>query len=275
MTEPSQLANSAFMVGKVWHKRLLPREHEFAYSIFYGLFDLDELNELAAKSKLFSVNKFNLLSLFPKDYTSCTKTRAKPGQLKEELQKLIADQFGEHVQRIELLTLPRVLGYAFNPISVFYCYANDGLLTHVIYQVNNTFGERISYAFQVDSEGKKVQRHECQKALHVSPFFDVSGGYRFRNSKTEKGLSLTIDYVSQSAEFAPSGTCDKQTGAKAEKSFIASMSLKRKSFTSENLVNLCCRIPFVTLKVIAAIHWQALLLWVKKHRVFQNPRHPK
>lgn len=270
-----QTKYSALMEGRVWHCRVLPRKHKFEYRIFYGLFDLDELKTLAETNPVFNVSRFNLFSLYPRDYGHARSDNQTALDLKRSIQKLVLDRFRAHIDRVELLTMPRILGYAFNPISVFYCYDIQNQLTHLVYEVNNTFGERIDYAFSVQREGEKIQPHGCEKSLHVSPFFDVSGGYRFRQDRQDATIKLTIDYVSGSAEFAPSK--DVNSGAKSAvgKTFVASMALKHKVFSAGNLVSVGLRIPLVTLKVTAAIHWQALKLWVKKHRVISKPAPPE
>lgn len=277
MKNPVSALNSGLMVGTVWHKRYAPRCHEFSYQVFYGLFDLDELSDLDRCSWIFGVDRAALFSIHQTDYG------LKPGQngkdLKKRIAGLIKHQFGDEIKRVELLTMPRVLGYAFNPISVYYCYAKGGLISHVIYEVNNTFGERFSYAFSVEEENGKLASHECEKQLHVSPFFDVSGGYRFRQDKDAKAIRLAIDYRSGAQKLEP-GSASLQMpevvgDTRSQKTFSATMSLSKKVFSSRNLLWVSARIPFVTLKVMAAIHWQALLLWIKKHRIFRKPSSPE
>lgn len=275
MTAVSNITYSALMEGRVWHTRFLPRRHKFDYRIFYGLFDLDELETLTTQCYVFSLSGFNLFAFYPSDYGLFYDLIETPADLKLSIQKLVFDQFQASVERVELLTMPRMLGYAFNPISVFYCYDAQNVLTHIVYEVNNTFGERVNYAFAVSADHERVGAHSCAKTLHVSPFFDVSGGYRFRQTVREGKLDLTIDYVSASAEFRPKAREGVQSAAPSMKTFVASMSLERKAFSSKNLLSAGLRIPFLTLKVTAAIHWQALLLWIKKHRVISKPARPE
>ncbi len=277
MRNPVRMLNSRLMVGTVWHKRYAPRCHEFSYQVFYGLFDLDELADLDRQSWIFSVDRAAPFSIHQADYG------LKPGQngkdLKKRIAELIRRQFGDEVKRVELLTMPRVFGYAFNPISVYYCFAEAGSLSHVIYEVNNTFGERFSYLFSVEVEEGALASHGCEKQLHVSPFFDVSGGYRFRQNKEPKAIRLAIDYRSGALELEPSSASSPEPDLAGntcrQKTFSATMSLQKKEFSSQNLLRASVRIPFVTLKVMAAIHWQALLLWIKKHRIFRKPPGPE
>lgn len=269
------IAYSALMEGRVWHTRFMPRRHKFEYRIFYALFDLDEVDTLAKKNGIFSLSAFNWFALFPTDYGHCHDRIETPADLKRSVQKLVLDRFRATIERVELLTMPRIFGYAFNPISVFYGYDAHNVLTHIVYEVNNTFGERIDYAFAVSPNGEHIDEHACDKVLHVSPFFDVSGGYRFRQKKREDSLDLTIDYVSAAAEFQPPELGNAQTKPRSSKTFVASISLKKREFSTKNLLSVALRIPFLTLKVTAAIHWQAFLLWIKKHRVISKPERPK
>lgn len=265
---------SALMTGRVWHKRFEPRVHEFNYRVFYCLLDLDELDSLEAQTRYFSVGKHNLFSIFPDDYGLEKGTRSGNGaSLKKRVADTLRREFNlvEGPDRVELLTMPRVMGYAFNPISVYYCYDSANILRHVVYEVNNTFGERFSYAFAIDMDGSKTVPHACKKKLHVSPFFDVSGGYEFRQIKSQAGLNLVIDYRENGKTVVQEHAPDKP----GKKTFIASITLKNKDFTSKNLLFNAARIPFVTLKVIGAIHWQALRLWLKRHRVFTKPAAPE
>lgn len=277
MKGPVCTLNSGLMVGTVWHKRYVPRGHEFSYKVFYGLFDLDELPHLDRRSWLFGVDRAALFSLHQTDYG------LKPGQNGKELKKRVAGlvkrQCGKEIKRVELLTMPRVFGYAFNPISVYYCYAESSSLSHVIYEVNNTFGERFSYMFSVKEQNGKLASHGCKKQLHVSPFFDVSGSYRFRQDKDANVIRLAIDYRSDVSEhkleLSSSQAIDVKENKGSPKTFSASMSLRKKQFSSQNLLQVSARIPFGTLKVMVAIHWQAFLLWIKKHRIFRKPPSPE
>lgn len=256
---------TCLMEGSVWHKRFTPRVHAFRYRVFYLRLDLEELDRLARKSRFFSVDRFNLFSFRPADYGLHRAARKDgDGPLKDRVVRFLKSEFPDAaVDRIELLTMPRVLGYAFNPLSIYYCYGAADVLSHVIYEVNNTFGERISYAFAVERHGDKLAPHGCAKELHVSPFFEVEGGYRFRQELPEAALKIAIDYLK-----------DSDTG-RPQKAFSAAMSLQKKEFSTRNLLHLFLQIPFVTIKVTAAIHWQALLLWLKRHSIFSKPPAPK
>lgn len=266
---------SSLMVGRVWHKRHQPRPHAFAYSVFYCLFDLDELDVLQKKHRFFSVNRWNLFSLFPNDYGLKRNARsAMLPSLKSRVAGLVKAEFGVTVGRVQLLTMPRVLGYAFNPISVYYCHDTEDQLSHVIYEVNNTFGERFSYAFEVQQDGDRISPHRCEKQLHVSPFFEVEGGYKFSQQKTDKHIKLAIDYSSSPRKTGSAGTSEHLEPGGDTKTFSASMSLEKIRFTTANLLLTSARIPFVTAKVIIAIHWQALKLWIKNHRIFTKPTAP-
>jgi DUF1365 family protein len=135
-------ARSGIFVGKVWHRRWKPRGHNLSYRVFSCLIDLDELPDLSRRSRVFSHNRFNLFSLMDRDFGRADGTPLKPwvaGQLRRA--GLPADNL-----RVELLCYPRVLGYAFNPLSVYFCRnAADGELIAILYEVHNTFRQRHCY----------------------------------------------------------------------------------------------------------------------------------
>ncbi len=264
---------SAFLCGHLWHKRFRPKEHSFSYKVFYCLIDLDEADGLAQSTRFFSVGGANLVSFYPEDHGIDKKQPpAKPQNLKEQVICFLRNQFNaEEVSRVELLTMPRIVGYVFNPISVYYCYDGNDQLVFVIYEVNNTFGERFSYAFRTEQSGTKVGVHTCNKQLHVSPFFSVTGAYEFRQSKSDKLLSLSIDYHAEEEK----DKTDTTAGVRTPKSFSASMQLKNQNFSTRNLMLNALCIPFMAIKVVAAIHWQALLLWLKKIEYFSKPDAPE
>ncbi|MEQ8659614.1 MAG: DUF1365 domain-containing protein, partial [Gammaproteobacteria bacterium] len=146
-----------------------------------------------------------------------------------------------------VLCMPRVLGYVFNPITAVYCHAGDGRLAAMLYEVNNTFGERLSYVVPVaagDTSG--ILRQRCEKALFVSPFFDMQGHYEFAVRPPGARLTLGIDYREQEALR-----------------LRAVFAGRRQPFTAATLRALAVRYPAATLKVVGAIHYEALKLWLK------------
>jgi len=241
--------SSSLYVGSVMHRRLQPRAHSFRYRAFWCLFDLDELPELSGRLRCFSHNRFNLFSLHDIDHGDGSATT-----LRKQAECLLA---GAGVDLaggpIRLLCMPRTWGWGFNPLSIYFCYRNDGQLAALIHQVHNTFGKRHSYVIPVSGD-HEVQRHNCWKRFYVSPFLDMDLRYDFRIAGPDEGVRVGI------CASAPSGM----------PVLNAVLTGTRRPLTDRNLLLLAAAIPAVTLKVIAAIHWEALRLWFKGLR-FQAP----
>lgn len=241
---------SGIYVGRVTHHRLRPRAHDLCYSLFYLLIDLDELPRLVRRG-LFGWNSPGLLSFRDADHG-----RGDQRPYADVLTETLADAgFRAARWRFEVLCLPRVLGYVFNPITVVYCH-DGGRLAAMIYEVSNTFGERISYVLPVVAGRGQVIRHGCEKAMYVSPFFDVAGRYRFDLTPAGERLALSIRY-------------EDEQGLRLHAGFSG----RRQAWSTGNLLRAWLRFPFATLKVIAGIHWEALLLWRKGVPLHPRPVH--
>jgi DUF1365 family protein len=240
---------SSLYVGSVMHRRLHPRHHRFRYRAFWLLIDLDELSDLSGRLRWFSHNRFNLFSLHDTDHGDGSATT-----LRKQAERLLAgmgiDLAGGSIR---LLCMPRTWGYGFNPLSIYFCYRHDGRLAALIHQVHNTFGKRHSYVIPVN-EDRDVQRQSCGKRFYVSPFLDMDLRYDFRVAGPDEGVGIGI------CASAPSGM----------PVLNAVLIGRRKALTDRNLLLLAAAIPAVTLKVIAAIHWEALRLWLKGLR-FRAP----
>lgn len=231
--------------GEVWHKRWRPVTHTFKYSVLYLLVDiaaLDSTNYTTRLPNILSFNRFNLFSVHAKDHLA-----GDDQPLQDQVHRALRDNsVDEQADRILMLSLPRVLGYVFNPISVFYCLRSDGSIFAILYEVNNTFGAKHLYVFPVDGEeGGAVAQHGADKQLHVSPFFDVVGEYRFRQLLPSELLSLAIVYRDNDSKPLLS----------------ASLQGKEMPLKSKQLAWQFIRLPFLTVKVTAAIHWEAARLW--------------
>lgn len=164
---------SALYAGSVMHHRLRPREHRLRYSIFYLLLDLDEIDALANRLRLFSHNRFNLFSFHDRDHGEGTQSP------RDRIIRHL-DQAGiETDGPILLLTIPRILGYAFNPLSIYFCHRHDGTLSAIFYEVNNTFGQRHNYLIPVAPGITGPVRQESQKSFYVSPFMTTDMVYSF------------------------------------------------------------------------------------------------
>lgn len=241
---------SALYEGVVTHTRLAPVRHSFSYRVFYWLLDIDRLEDLDRSLRSFSLRRFNLFGFDPADYGPADGSPLR--QWVEEILGAAGVQLDGGP--VLLLTFPRVLGYVFNPLSIWYCYGPSGDLRGVIHEVRNTFGDRHSYLVPVGEGGLE---HEFEKKLHVSPFNGMDQDYRF--SLTEPGARLTVSI--QQAEGD-------------EKLFRAGLALTRVPMTDSNALRLFLSHPLLTLKVIATIHWQALRLWAKGAPFHRRPLPP-
>ncbi len=254
MTSTPPLA-SALYDGQVGHTRLRPRAHSLRYSVFMLLLDLDEAEGLGARLRWFSWERFNLLSLRTRDYGDGSQTPLK-AQMRE---RLAAAGIEGELGALRVLTLPRVLGYAFNPISVFYQHARDGALLAVLYEVNSTFGERHSYLIPAPSlpaSGGYV-RQAADKRLHVSPFLDMDMRYRFKVAAPAARADLSIDV-------------EDSEGLILKASFVG----RRHELTDAAILSACVSHPLLTLKVVAAIHWEAIKLILKGLKLRGGPPAP-
>ena len=236
---------SAVYAGTLMHNRLKPRQHHFRYQVSSWIFDLDELEELNKKLTFFSFNRFNLISFYENDYGDWSET-GRGDSLKGYVNRLLKEQELPKPARVELLCYPRILGYVFNPLAVYFCYGGDQALQAVIYEVTNTFGERHSYVIPADDAGEII-RQQAMKRLHVSPFFETDNHfYRFRIQISAQTVSLGISLHNQSGRL-----------------FCAVFSGLRKEVCDRFVLQQLVALPFMTLKVMGAIHWEALRLWLK------------
>lgn len=242
MPAPPGKEAGALYVGEVVHKRLRPKRHTLRYRVFSLLADLDRLPELDKKLKLFSLDRFNLFSLRRKDFGPEDGTDLRTFLMR----KAKAAGVKEVVERIEMLAYPRILGYAFNPLTVYYLYgAGDGLLM-LVYEVRNTFGEKHFYHADMSGQNAPELTHENPKAFYVSPFNTLEGDYRFSIRPPREdvftGIVLNIGgHPLLSAYFRGD----------------------RAPLSDRQLSKLALAYPFMTVKIIAGIHWEALLLWLK------------
>lgn len=248
------LDHAALYPARIMHRRHVPPYYRWVYRLFYLLVDIDRLDAVAAGLRGFSVDRFNLVSLRRRDFGD------QSGDLRGWAERTLATH-GVHLEggRIRLLCLPRLLGYGFNPISVWYCEHADGALRAVIAEVHNTFGERHHYVLASGGAplpyGAAVDKDKC---FHVSPFFDLKGRYRFTLS--EPGARLWV-VIHETRDGAPL--------------MDATLAAERKALNDVQLLSHVLRMPWMTVKVLLGIHWEALKLWRRGASFHSKPAPPE
>ena len=235
------IKNSYIYSGNVVHKRFKPKIHFFKYKVFSLLIDLSELELLDKNLKIFSYNKFNIVSFYDRDHGARDGSSIKEWVI-DNLKKNNIDN--ENIQ-IKLLCYPRIFGYVFNPLSVFYIYDNNSNLISVLYEVKNTFGEQHTYIFKTDIDQNLIQ-HMCKKKFHVSPFIEMDCTYFFRLLKPGKKISVIIDQNDKDGKI-----------------LYASQDGVRSEISNANFVKSYLKHPLMTFKIILAIHFEAFKLWSK------------
>jgi uncharacterized protein len=240
------------------HQRLKPFGHRFQYTVFTLLIDLDRIVEASKQSRLFAVNRFNLAAFFERDHVDPRISDPAKG-LRPYVDTLFENAGAARPHRVELLAYPRILGHAFNPITLYYAYDKEGALTGMIYEVRNTFGERHTYVCPVEQGELNVSglRQSRQKLLHVSPFIGMQAHYDFRLRPPTEELQFRI------LESDHEGPL-----------LAAVFSGKMEPLTSGTLLKRCLQVPFLGLKVVGGIHFEALRLWLKGAVFHRSPPPP-
>jgi DUF1365 family protein len=242
--------NSALYAGKVVHARLRPKRHKLTYRVFCVLLDLDEIGALSRKLKLFAHNSAAVFSFHDRDH----------GDGSGDLRGWVAAQLSATglslaAPKITMLCYPRIFGYVFNPLTVWFCRDGDELRA-ILYEVHNTFGERRTYVIRVMPGANSVEQ-SCNKELYVSPFVPMDCAYAFHIEPPGEKVLVAID------ETDPQGLLLK-----------ASFAGSRQPLTDSTLRRALVAYPLMTLKVTAAIHWEALKLWAKGVPVFRHRAAP-
>lgn len=243
---------SALYVGRVIHRRYRPRVHKLAYRVFWLHLDLDAVDSLARRLRTFSHNRFNLFSFHDRDYGDRSGRPIKP-----QIEAYLSGAGIVAGGRVTLLTMPRILGYVFNPLSVFFCYKPDDTLAAIFYEVTNTFGERHSYLIPVSDADAHPIRQSVEKCFFVSPFLDMDMAYDFRIEPPAEEVVVGI-------------------AARDQKGPMLNAVLRgaRQALTDSALVSAFFRLPLLTLKVVAGIHWEALFLVAKRIGLRRKPEPP-
>ncbi len=248
------------------HSRRTPVRYSFVYSVFMLLVDLDELPGLNRRVGFFSYNRPNLVSILDRDHLPDPAGHSGQGSIKDMVLLHLA-QHGISLEggKVYMLTNPRILGYVFNPITVYYCYSAQGELVADIAEVGNTFGELYPYvlgahnALPLTAEGGApgVRRYQAEKVFYVSPFISMDGCYQLSLSAVQEKMIVHVDEFRQGEKF-----------------FTATLWGETRPLTAPALAACLLRYPFMTLKVIGAIHWEGLKLYLKKVR-FIRRKHVK
>ena len=235
----------------VMHRRYGELGYNFNYKIFTGLYDVDQLNETDKRLRWFSLNRWNLMSLYAKDHLP-----ANEGSFRSWVEQCLEDQgIEQKPTRIFLLAMPRVLGMVFNPLSVWFCLDEHDQPIAILCEVRNTFGEKYVYLLDADQQWPVCSKSE--KLFHVSPFMDLQGGYSFTFQAPEESLRLSILLNDQ-----------------GEPKLSASQVGKAIEFSDKQVIKQILGFPFLTAKVLGAIHWHALKLWIKGARFYRKPEPP-
>jgi DUF1365 family protein len=244
---------SGLLIATIMHARQRPKKHAFTYGAYYLCFALSDMRLLA--SRLLSLERWNLFSFYKKDYGA-----RDGGALDDWIRKILAEhKITAADGDIVLVTLPRLLGYAFNPVSFWFCFDTQNRLRAVLSEVRNTFGEHHFYLSCHENHAPILsdQWLQAEKAFHVSPFLPVNGHYRFRFTCSKEQVRVLINYFDQDGLM-----------------LATSITGSRHDLTATQLLKCFIRYPLVTFKIIALIHSEALRLILKGARYHPKPMPP-
>jgi len=235
------IKESSIYIGNVIHKRFKPKVHFFKYKVFSILIDISEINLLHKNLKIFSYNRFNIISFYDADHGPRDGTSVKEWVIKN----LKDNQIDTKDIKIKLLCYPRIFGFVFNPLSVFFIYNKKSELISILYEVKNTFDEQHTYIFK-SRENENPIKHTCKKKFHVSPFIEMNCTYFFKILKPGDKISVIIDQYDEEGKL-----------------LYASQDGSRIELNNKNLFLSYLKHPLMTFKIIAAIHFEAFKLWIK------------
>lgn len=240
------------------HNRLAPKKHSFHYNVFMFYIDLDELDILKQKLKLFSHNRFNFFSFKDKEHIQLPID--KPDSSKSTREHITAYLTENGIiltdERIMILTNLNVLGYNFNPVSFYYVFNKINEPVCCIAEVGNTFGELKPYLLTSENLREKKYQLNTTKYFYVSPFFNSDHNFDFNLAIPDQKLNIRIDTFNME-----------------ERVFISTLTGTQKPLNNLNLALYSIRFPLITLKIITLIHWNAFLIWMKKIPYHKKSEH--
>ena len=244
------IQHSAIYAGAVAHKRFRPRPHRLRYRVFSLLIDIDELPQLGRRLRLFAHNGFGLFSFHDRDHGDGG------GGLRLWAERhLAAAGVKPDGGAIRILCYPRIFGYVFNPLTVYFCHARSRELVAIFYEVSNTHRERHTYVIPVTGPATPILRQTCRKEFYVSPFIPMNCTYHFRVASPQDSLSILIEEVDDEGVL-----------------LAAAFSGRRRPLSDAMLLRAFLAYPLMTLKVVAGIRWEALRLVMKRTPVFPHKR---
>lgn len=245
---------SKIYAGSVSHRRRVAKSHEFSYRLFMLYLDLDELPSLASRVPGFRLERWAPLSVYRRDYLPSSQEP----QLKDAVIQRIKKETGQDfIGKIFLLTHPRWFGFVINPLSIYYCFDRDGFLKHVVGEITNTpWNERHCYVMSPQNEQESVHKFHFRKTFHVSPFLPMDMNYTWHVS--EPGSQLSVDIWSRTEERLD---------------FEAHLTMRAYPLTKMHLLKHWIQHPWITVKVLAGIYWNAgILYFVKKVPFYDHPK---
>lgn len=240
---------SCIYTGTVVHERMRPKRHRLSYGVFNLLLDIDELKTLDKRLKFFAYNRRGLVSFRDCDHGLADGSPLRPWVEARMREIGIVPDGG----RILLLCYPRIIGYVFNPISVFYCYRRDDTLVATLYEVCNTFRERFTYVIPAEMCGRPLIHQTCSKQMYVSPFIGMEAEYHFHVTAPFDRISLAI-------------RLEDSEGLLLTAAFAGTRGVLNDRALARGLA----RFPFLTVKIIVCIHWEALRMWLKGFPIFPH-----
>lgn len=268
MNEPFENINSCIYKGEIRHRRFIPIINNFTYSTFMLYLDLDEVDHLFKAKWYTGLNRFNFVSFRRKDYFLPEE---------ENLKKAVISKVNEYakshcklelkIESVRLLTHVRYFNVIFNPVSFYYCFDKDENLIAIMSEITNTpWGERFVYVLLVGEDtqdrqyqlkGESHHRFQFDKQFHVSPFNPMNMQYNWVFSSPGEALNIHMDNTQQQNNII-------------DKHFDATLSLKKYQWQNYFFKSLI-QYPFMTVKVILGIYWQAFKLWIKKAPFYDHP----